>query len=388
MPKIEASDSLCVEWGGNSTLGQRNVKIDLVKGIGIIFMIFRHTEAPYSEFVLLFHMALFFISSGYLFNPEKINDLSALIKYIIKKVKGLWIPYFGFMAAFVLLHNPFLKLNIITDDTRYLAEYTGRYAILSEQYSFIKIAKEIIKSALFHGNEQVGGALWFFYTLFLLMTGYAVISYTFRKIFKDRNIVTCSHGVLSLMFLMIGYYLHIHGKSVYGLNRFFSFYCLIFVGQLMRGKLDIIYKRVHPVILFFITMIVLTGLQPFGCIDLSGNNIENPAYFITVSLSGWFMIYSFAVMLEQIQFKGNKIITYLSIHSVPIIGLHFLSFKLVSWLAIQITGMSDYMLAAFPVLMHGTWWVAYLFVGVVIPLAANKIYMGYTKWTSIKLLKY
>lgn len=379
-------NALKFSGGGYSASGQRDLKIDLVKGMGILLMVFRHTEAPYSEFVLLFHMALFFIASGYLFNPEKISDLKALKKYIIKKIKGLWIPYFGFMAAFVLLHNLFLKLSIITDDTRYLAEYTGRYAMLSEHYSFVKIAKEIIKSALFRGNEQVGGALWFFYTLFLLMIGYAVIGYVFRKICGDRKIITCFQGIVSVVFLVIGFYLHIHGKSVYGLNRFFSFYCLIFAGQVMRGRLDAIYKRIHPTILFLITLVVLVGLRPFGYIDLSGNNIENPAYFVTVSLAGWFMMYSLAVILEQLRFKGNEGITYLSIHSVPIIGMHFLAFKLVSWVAIRITGMGNYMLAAFPVLMHGAWWVAYFLIGIAIPLAVNKIYVSCRKRVTTKLL--
>lgn len=365
--------------GGYSDSRKRDIKIDLLKGMGIFLMVLRHTEAPYSEFVLLFHMAVFFIASGYLFDSAKIIDLKSLIGYIIKKIKGLWVPYFGFMTTFVLLHNYFLKINIITDNPQYLTQYTGRYAMLSEYYSLKKILKEIIKSSLFRGNEQMGGALWFFNTLFLLMVGYAVIGYIIKRIYKPKNRIIYIQGILSIVFLMIGYYLHICGKSVYGLNRFFSFYCLVFIGQIMRGRLEDIYKKTQPVILFVVTMIILVVLRPLGYIDLSGNNIENPVYFLTVSISGWFMMYSLTVILERIHFRGNEIIVYLSVHAVPIIGLHFMSFKLVNWIGIQLNSMEEYMIAAFPVLLHGTWWIAYLFAGVAIPLITNMIYMSCKK---------
>lgn len=54
--------------GGNN---HRDITLDLVKGIGILLMVIRHARAPYSDFVLLFHMAIFFIASGYLYVSGK-----------------------------------------------------------------------------------------------------------------------------------------------------------------------------------------------------------------------------------------------------------------------------------------------------------------------------
>lgn len=363
--------------GGYSSSGkQRDVTIDLLKGIGILLMVFRHTEAPFSEFVLLFHMAIFFIASGYLLRPEKVRDLKSLLGFIFKKIKGLWLPYFLFMAGFTVMNNCFIQLNFYTDNPLYIEEYTGRYAMLATRFSLIDVIKGIIKAALFRGNAQLGGAMWFFNALFLLVVGYSVIDYVLGKVIKRHQAIMLAQGIISLTFLFAGYAFHLMGKSAYGLNRFFSFYCLIYIGQMLRGKMTVILNRVSPWMIAAIGFLVLLVVRPLGYIDLSGNNIENPIYFLLVSVTGWFMMYSVAEMLRRSDFIGNKFISYLSLRSVPIIGLHFLSFKLVSWLAVEVYHMRHYMIAAFPVLMHGTWWILYMISGIAIPLLIDKVYLA------------
>ena len=366
--------NLEISGGGYSSSQHRDLKIDLLKGMGILLMVFRHTEAPYSEFVLMFHMALFFIASGYLLDPSKFASIKSLIDYVIKKIRGLWLPYFGFMTIFVVLHNLFLKIGFLTNNPMYLEEYTGRYATLSYPYDKIKLLKEILKAAFFRGTEQLGGALWFFYALFLLTIGYSTIGFILNRIIRNKKYVNWIQGIISGLFLVIGYYLHIKGKKLYGFDRFFSFYCLLFIGQMLRGTLNKIYKAFRPISVFLISLGCLICLKPFGHIDLSANNIENPLYFLAASTAGWFLIYSLAIIMEEKQFEGTRAIAYLSVHSVPIVGLHFVSFKIVSGLCICVENINTYMLAAFPVLMHGWWWIAYFISGIAIPLLLDKFY--------------
>lgn len=340
-------------------------------------MVFRHTEASYSEFVLLFHMAIFFIASGYLLRPEKIQDVKLLWKFIVKKIKGLWLPYFLFMACYAVLNNVFIRLNIYTDNPLYLEEYTGRYAMLASKYNLMDMVKAVIKAAVFRGDAQVGGAMWFFYTLFLLVVGYMIIDFVLRKVIKKMQTVILIQGLISITFLLMGYAFYLTGKSIYGLNRFFSLYCLIYIGQMLRGILPVIFKRIQSWIIAVVGFVILLIACPFGYIDLSGNNIENPLYFLIVSVAGWFMMYAIAEILKRSNFIGNKYIAYLSIHAVPVIGMHFLAFKLINWLAVEIYDMGHYMIAAFPVLMHGTWWVLYMISGIVLPILIDKIYLAY-----------
>lgn len=62
---------------------------------------------------------------------------------------------------------------------------------------------------------------------------------------------------------------------------------------------------------------------------------------------------------------------------MPIIILHFLSFKIVSLVGILIDGSPMFLLAAFPVLYEdGIWWIAYSLVGILIPIVFNYLYIN------------
>ena len=47
---------------------QRDPVIDSMRGIGIVLMVLGHSGFPGTDFIYLFHMALFFMLSGWLFS--------------------------------------------------------------------------------------------------------------------------------------------------------------------------------------------------------------------------------------------------------------------------------------------------------------------------------
>ncbi len=48
----------------------RNTKIDVIKGMAIILVVLGHCGFPATNFIYLFHMAVFFIASGYCWNEK------------------------------------------------------------------------------------------------------------------------------------------------------------------------------------------------------------------------------------------------------------------------------------------------------------------------------
>lgn len=52
----------------NVSIVERYKVIDVIKGYGICLMVCGHSGAPFTNWIYLFHMALFFIASGYLWN--------------------------------------------------------------------------------------------------------------------------------------------------------------------------------------------------------------------------------------------------------------------------------------------------------------------------------
>ncbi len=343
-------------------------------------MVFRHTEAPYSEIVSLFHMAMFFIASGYLFKPERVNSAKNLFKYVLKKMKNLWLPFVFFSTFFVLLNNIFVYLNIYTDNPLFLEAYSGRYPTLASYMSITDMAKKILNVLAFQGSPQLGGALWFLQCLFYLSVSYAVVEYILQRFAKEKNVRYILQGLIACCFLAIGYFCYMHGIGARGLNRFFSYYCLYYIGRLMNEYRLMDYvtrmKNAGLVLQFVLSFFVLTIMQALGVsVEIVENSYMNPIILLVTSVVGWIMMFSIASLLNRISFIGNRAITYVSIHSVPIIGLHFLAFKLVNWIATLVCEMDSFMIAAFPVLMHGAWWIAYLVVGISFPLILEALFL-------------
>ncbi len=372
----------------SSFIKSRDNKIDILKGIGIILMVVRHARAPYSDFVLLFHMALFFIASGYLMKSDSPEDVKSLFVYIKKKIKGLWKPYFLFTCFFVLCHNIFLRLNIYTDNPQYLECTFLEYPNLMTAYSIKHMLKVIVKAIFFQSGTQMGGALWFFYALFLVLIMYNVIGFLLRKITKTDLVYFIMQGIVSAVLLILGYICFLSNRQLHGLSRCFSVYCLIYIGYMIKNKkiMDkICYSKKKVICGIIVSFVILLLGYHRGNIAIDGNVIENPVFFLVMSMAGWNLVYLIAYALECCQFVGNRFLTYISEHSVWIIALHFLSFKLVSLFEIYFYGYEPYYLAAFPVLSGaGLWWLLYTIVGLVIPLGAEFICHKVCNFATVK----
>lgn len=73
---------------------QRIQWIDSARGIGILLVVIGHvSKSPYlGKFIYSFHMPLFFIISGYLYNNKKYAQKA----YIKRKAENILVPYFIF----------------------------------------------------------------------------------------------------------------------------------------------------------------------------------------------------------------------------------------------------------------------------------------------------
>lgn len=339
-------------------------------------MVLRHARAPFSDFVLLFHMAIFFIASGYLIKEEYGKNARNLLVYIWHKIRGLYIPYIAYSIIFICLHNVFLKLNIYTNAMAFMEETSleSTYKTLFEYYTINDIILKICKAAIFRASTQVGGAFWFFQVLLIDLIAYAFVDFIFGQIFRNKKRVLAIQGAISILLLLIGYYCCVTGKTLHGLNRECSVYVLIYVGVILKRynimeKLQQNRKILYIAVVSF--MILCLGYHR-GYIAIDGNHIENPVFFLVMSCSGWFLLYGISVLLEKYTRIVASIFIYISKHSVAIIALHFLAFKIVNACAVALKEMPKYMIAAFPVLMtDGLWWLLYATVGIAIPLCID-----------------
>ena len=124
---------------------ERKKYIDILKGIGIFYVILGHvTHTSFLfRYIYSFHMPLFFFISGMLFVPSKHVSTSGYIK---KKANSLLIPYIFFYLV-SLLYWYFVEYRIFGRD--------GDTTFLNELYR------------IFHGTGSIAaGTLWFLPCLF------------------------------------------------------------------------------------------------------------------------------------------------------------------------------------------------------------------------------
>ena len=77
----------------------RNVEKDIMKGILIFLVVLGHAQSPGHRFIYLFHMACFFIISGYFWKSSYIVK-GNILRIINKKIKSLYIPFVSFNILF------------------------------------------------------------------------------------------------------------------------------------------------------------------------------------------------------------------------------------------------------------------------------------------------
>ena len=374
--KLDAPISSEVISGGYKG---RDKTIDIVKGIGISLMVYRHARGPYSEIVLLFHMAIFFVASGYLYNRNYANNMKTVGTYIAKKLKGLWIPYFNYTTLYLLLNNFFIRQNVYTNNSAFLVAggLESQYVELTEPLGMVDMVKEIAKAVLFRSGTQMGGALWFFQSLFFVLIGYTIMEFAIGRILPDKRDNFILQSIISVTFLGLGFIFSIMNMQLGGLARVLSFYILIHIGVVFKhfNIMQYIYDKFGIVVLVFLSIMVLFIGYHIGYISAVDNDIENPIFFVVMSVSGWILLYSVAKILCRYSRIINKSFAYIGMHSVSIIGMHFLCFKLISYIEVSFYKMDEYMLAAFPVLISsGLWWLAYMIAGITVPLLLNKIF--------------
>lgn len=167
----------------------RNINIDIIKGIGIILMVGGHCGMPFTHFIYLFHMAIFFMASGYCFNASNSETMQDVLSFVERKFKGLWFPYVLWTAVFSLLHNVFIKAGIYSPTP----------------WSISEIGKNIIKSFFLHGHTQLGSALWFISALMQIAVLYCCIDYVIKKVTVSKKANFLLQGAVSIVFLAVGY---------------------------------------------------------------------------------------------------------------------------------------------------------------------------------------
>ena len=345
----------------------RNDKIDILKGIAIVLVVLGHTRFGGTGYIYLFHMAVFFMASGFFYKEKQSDSIKALFKSIKKRIVGIWLPFVVWNTAFTLLHNTFIRINVYTSDEvirQYLDESLVNITLpLSHKY----MAINIIKGFFLAGHTRMGGTFWFLRTLFYISVLYLCLDFIYKLFSKDKNKILITQGLVSAIFLIIGFAMQIIGFDSLGLDLMFSCYCLYYSAFLL-GKFTPSITQKCNIIIYTVTAILcslLLLLMSFvGEISLGSNYYPNPLFMLLASFFGWLMLYSISAIIELLA-PVKTLFCSLGKNSLIIMIFHFLFFKPVSLLIAVVKGWPLQTIAGFPVSYNrGLWWIIYTIISI------------------------
>lgn len=347
---------------------KRDERIDIMKGLTILLMVMGHSGFPFTDFIYLFHMAVFFMISGYLFSLHKITSVKEILPFIWRKVKAIWWPYFLWNTIYTLLNNLLINIGVYSNETFSI----GNLKIAAHATMTIKeMAKNIIKGLFMVGRTELGGAFWFLRTLFGLSILFAVIDYLLYKLFTNDKYADVSHCIISVLFMCGGYAAYLLDVKSLTIPVILSVYVLYFIGYILK-KYNIM-TRIKIQIALPASLVVLLVCDQLVEISLGSNQYGNPIFLLICSLAGWLLIYCLSDILNH--FRIKNILSFCGKNSLVIVIHHFWCFKLIHILQILLYNYPKKYLAAFPYLnANFLWWMAYTAVGITVPLLLSYLY--------------
>ena len=278
--------------------------IDIAKGYGIVLVILAHLNKwSFNNYIYSFHLPLFFFLSGYVF---KVNN--NFVDFLIKKIKGLLVPYFLLgipMVLFIALYN--LK------GLKGIKYYSIQLLIQKRQFT-----------------------IWFLTGLFILN----VLFYFVEKLFKKDVCIF----IVSVIMAGLGLFYYKNGGLALPWNMDVSFTAMpFFAGGFIcknnKDKIDDLLSKKNDwlfIILFALINLVLTYIN----IKLSGSTLEmyfnvygQPIITYLAAFAGIFVVVLISKKFENriIKYIGRNSLIYFAWHQtifMPIVDDIFILLKL------------------------------------------------------------
>ena len=276
----------------------RNHTIDILRGLAIILVVFGHiTRISWlNHYIWEFHIPMFFVISGYLYNPDKFKTFGACIK---RKFKGLIVPY--------------LIFGILTYLYWLLAECRFRGTDLNAWEQFLGI---------FYGTRydhflDFNGPLWFIPCLFTM----EIIFYFIEKLKRPLLILVICAVLFVFGVFSKDYYPWLPfgmGAASIGIIFYVGGYFLRNIGEKIElGKLWISTHKLLVILIIIVLIVVQVLAVPYSKADLATRETGNPFLYIGLAYLGVFIYWLISVLI-----KKSKLLEWLGMNSLVIFALH------------------------------------------------------------------
>ncbi|WP_026661116.1 acyltransferase family protein [Butyrivibrio sp. AC2005] len=305
--KVEQTINKKIDW------------IDVYRGLAIILVVVGHATGKFNMIIYQFHMAAFFMISGYTSKLEQKSFTSVFIE----KFFALVVPYFGVSSIGIIFVKVLARLGYY--DRLFPKEY-----LLDIKSMFI---------CLFRGELYVQflGAMWFLIALFGAFIVQKIVIDILKVFIKKYVIIRMA---ISLLLYLAAYYFIRNGIRIRLLFIDLDFVLLaqlfICLGDCSRRLVAVwdqadnrrifcafIYLCVGIYILYYF------GFVKWNGIDYPSRYFHEPFIDLLCQVNGSIVLYFFSRIICSVSKLIKNALIYVGGHTQGIIFFHFLFFKFV-----------------------------------------------------------
>lgn len=275
----------------------RDNRIDCIKGFGILLVILGHTlehDDIVRKIIYSFHMPLFFIVSGYVYNKKKYDE------YKIKEF---------FYKKFKVYIMPYLYLGIIN-----LILFQIIKPILNNNYSlsnyFYEILKKIIGIIYSIGDTTWMpncSPIWFLTCLFSA----EIIFFIIMKYSKSEKKHIILIGIIGLV---TSYLFNI--RLPWNVDVAFTAVVFIYIGYIIKNRINIKNIEIKKCILIFVLFVI--SVKYNGNVSFSTNKYSNIIYMYIGAISASILIFKLFW-----KFKSNIFLERFGKNTIIVIGFNY-----------------------------------------------------------------
>ncbi len=308
----------------------KNPTFSILKALAIICVVLSHAAAPawLNKVVFTFHVPAFFICAGYFFSTKYLSDERT---YVLRRIKGLYVPFVKWSLFFLLVHNLLFPLGLLSET---VGNAAGGVLHPYNWHTFVQNAWSIVCNM--SGYDQfLCGAFWFFRALLIASVAYLLLFKLIRKMRPSLASVKVGWTILALALLAAIWHcqenFRLTGIAQGGYRELMGIFFMS-VGFLFRryerfvaGKWQVAAVCALVLGLFsqFLPSSMAHKASIVGCLSL-----------IPPALSGFYLLYAISSLLARTESFVKRGLVFIGNNTLYVFAFHLLAFKAVSPLKI------------------------------------------------------
>lgn len=346
----------------------RETNFTILKALAIILVVLSHAgiHGWLSNFVFIFHVPAFFLCAGYFFHTKYLSDERT---FVVRRIKGLYLPFLRWSLIFLVLHNLLFHLGILSET---FGNAEGGVTHPFTWHQFCQHLWDIVFNMSGY-DVFLGGTFWFFRALLLASIGFLVLFKILRRSERFQTDLRAGWGLLIIGLLLVAWKvgggLRVTGVAQGGYRELMgiTFMAAGFLLRQYRVAERLSWKIALP------SAVVLCLAATF----FPSNMTHSPNFKQFISLpvpavAGFLVLLYLSNWIDKGEHIVKRALVYVGDRTLYIFAFHIVAFKLVSALKVAAYGLPWEAVGCHPTIhtpaSNALWVLLYVVVGTALPL--------------------